>query len=191
MTDLRDAQQDVTRNRIVGAVRDLLGEAQPGALSVVAVAERAGVSRRTVYRHFPTKDALVAAVAHLEDDRARGYAAGRLLAMEDPTAFLLGLWPDMAGHPAASLAANATPAGREVRRQRTAQRRLGVGAELASRGVDPESEEGRRFVALMLLLTGSTTLHELVDIHGLAVEDAARTVGWLLQLMIKTTEENR
>ena len=181
---LRDAQRDVTRERIVGAVREMLVEANPGALSMVAVAERSGVSRRTVYRHFPTKEELVAAVAEDNDERVRGQIGGRQVALEDPEAFLLDLWPDLARGLDATIVTNATPAGREVRRRRIAERRAIVAEGIRSRGVDPASEVGQRLLTLFVLLTSSTCLAELTDIQGLAPKDAARIVGWVLQLIV-------
>jgi AcrR family transcriptional regulator len=181
---LRDAQRDVTRDRIVEAVRQMLVEANPGALSMVAVAERSGVSRRTVYRHFPTKEELVAAVAEDNDERVRGQIGGRQVALQDPESFLLDLWPDLARNLDATIVTNATPAGREVRRRRIAERRAVVGEGIRSLGIDPTSEEGQRLLTLFVLLTSSSALAEMTDIQGLAPKDAARIAGWALQLIM-------
>jgi AcrR family transcriptional regulator len=50
-----------TRRRITEATVELHGTVGPARTTVSAVAERAGVQRHTVYRHFPDEDALVAA----------------------------------------------------------------------------------------------------------------------------------
>src|SRR5688572_3317782 len=63
-TTLRDDQRTATRNRIVRAVSDLVADEHPAAVSVPAVARRAGVAVATVYRYFPTKEALLDAAAH-------------------------------------------------------------------------------------------------------------------------------
>src|SRR5215218_11254697 len=47
-----------TRLRITEATVDLHGSIGPARTSISAVAERAGVQRATVYRHFPDEDAL-------------------------------------------------------------------------------------------------------------------------------------
>ena len=47
-----------TRQRITEAAMELHGTIGPARTTVKAVAERAGVQRHTVYRHFPTEDAL-------------------------------------------------------------------------------------------------------------------------------------
>ena len=44
---------DDTRRRIVEATVALHGTVGPAATTVLGIAERAGVTRATVYRHFP------------------------------------------------------------------------------------------------------------------------------------------
>jgi AcrR family transcriptional regulator len=55
-----DAMQD-TRRRITEAAVELHGSIGPARTTITAVAERAGVQRQTVYRHFPTEDDLFTA----------------------------------------------------------------------------------------------------------------------------------
>lgn len=50
-----------TRQRIVEATRALHEEVGPAATTITAIAERAGVQRLTVYRHFPDEGALIGA----------------------------------------------------------------------------------------------------------------------------------
>jgi AcrR family transcriptional regulator len=59
--DLRDAHRDLTRGRIVEAALDLLREGNAAGLTFAGVAARAGMTERTVYRHFETRDALMTA----------------------------------------------------------------------------------------------------------------------------------
>ncbi|HZE06166.1 MAG TPA: TetR/AcrR family transcriptional regulator [Solirubrobacteraceae bacterium] len=47
-----------TRQRLLGAARELIEEAGYGSASVAAIADRAGVAAGTVYRHFPSKEEL-------------------------------------------------------------------------------------------------------------------------------------
>lgn len=54
----RAAQQEETRLRIVEAAMALHEELGPRDTTIAAVAERAGVQRLTVYRHFPDAEAL-------------------------------------------------------------------------------------------------------------------------------------
>lgn len=84
----RARRQEQTRQRIVEAAAELHGEVGPAATTISAVAERAGVQRLTVYRHFPDEVALFAACSahtaarHPPPD-PRGWSG-----MEDPAARL-------------------------------------------------------------------------------------------------------
>jgi AcrR family transcriptional regulator len=57
----RAEQMAETHLRITEAAIDLHGTAGPARTTLSAVAERAGVERRTLYRHFPTEAELFAA----------------------------------------------------------------------------------------------------------------------------------
>ena len=60
---LRAEKQDATRQRIVEATVDLHRTVGPAQTTISAVAERAGVQRHTVYRHFPDEATLIKACA--------------------------------------------------------------------------------------------------------------------------------
>jgi AcrR family transcriptional regulator len=68
---------DTTRERIISAASKLFYDQGIRAVSVDAVAERAGLTKRTLYYHFRSKDDLVAA-----------YLAGR----DQPNLALFQLW---------------------------------------------------------------------------------------------------
>ncbi len=56
---LRDRQVAQTREMILDALTTLLGERRADEVSTRDIAEAAGVSERTVYRHFPDRVALL------------------------------------------------------------------------------------------------------------------------------------
>lgn len=58
---LRAQQAEATRGRILDALCETLADESLTELSVAKVAERAGVSEPTVYRHFPNREALARA----------------------------------------------------------------------------------------------------------------------------------
>lgn len=61
----RAEQVDQTRQRIVEAIVELHGTVGPAGTTVAGIAELAGVTRLTVYRHFPDDEALFeACTAH-------------------------------------------------------------------------------------------------------------------------------
>jgi AcrR family transcriptional regulator len=85
-----------TRRRIVEATAELHGEVGPAATTITAIAERAGVQRLTVYRHFPDERALFAACSrHFLEEHPPPDLAGPM-AIADPAmrieAVLLALY---------------------------------------------------------------------------------------------------
>lgn len=66
---LRERQHEVTRQVILDALIDQLAETGAFDYSVFEIARRAGVSVRTVYRHFPDRDSLLDALARQVNDR--------------------------------------------------------------------------------------------------------------------------
>ena len=113
----RPLRADAARNRalLLAAAADEFAEHGLEA-SVADIARRAGVGKGTVFRHFPTKDDLIAAIVldRIEDLRASGE---RLLTADDPGDALLEFLI-AAGHTAAT--GSVVPDGRrgaEARRE--------------------------------------------------------------------------
>ena len=79
---------DAMRQRIAEAAFELHSTIGPARTSVSAVAERAGVQRHTVYRHFPNMTSLVRACTEHGMRITRIPAAAPWRAIEDPTARL-------------------------------------------------------------------------------------------------------
>jgi AcrR family transcriptional regulator len=62
-----DAQAELVRSQVLEGVAQLLSEGEE--LTFASVATAAGVSERTVYRHFANRDALMAAVYSWTNER--------------------------------------------------------------------------------------------------------------------------
>lgn len=63
VSPLRDEQVRQTQERILDAVTELLADHRADEITTRQIADRAGVSAPTVYRHFPDRAALIEAVA--------------------------------------------------------------------------------------------------------------------------------
>ena len=89
MTSTRPLRVDAARNRclLLAAAEDEFAERGPAA-SIADIARRAGVAKGTVFRHFATKEDLIAAIvgAHIETLIA---VAQRLADSSDPGSALL------------------------------------------------------------------------------------------------------
>ncbi|WP_433204594.1 TetR/AcrR family transcriptional regulator [Dactylosporangium sp. CS-047395] len=93
------------RQRVLSAARDAFAELGPG-VSLDDVARRAGVGPGTVHRHFPTKDALFAAVIadRLEELAAAG---AELAGADEPGPAFFGFFRRLAAEAAQNLALSA------------------------------------------------------------------------------------
>lgn len=80
----RAEQVDETRQRIVEATVRLHGELGPAATTISGIAEEAGVTRVTVYRHFPDDAALFAACSEHWQGQQRAPDPDRWAAVPDP-----------------------------------------------------------------------------------------------------------
>jgi AcrR family transcriptional regulator len=107
-----------TRDRMLAAARELLAEAGPAGLTYSVLAERAGVTRQTLYRHWPTRSSLLVALI-LEGGSADGY-------------------PEAGDGPAAVAAAWLTSLRDALRDQ---ARRAAVVAVAAQSDADPDSAQ--------------------------------------------------
>lgn len=178
---LRDDQTALTRRRIIDAVAGMLLDENPAALSVPAVAERAGVSVRTVYRHFADKAALVRSVAEVDDP-------ARTLPLPAPDgsdlcAYLRRAWSDevQLPHLRAQLR---TPAGQQVRAERRRSQRPFVDLVLDAWSIELDDHSARRLIDLLQLLTGNAALVELTEVLGESIDEAAATATWAVEALL-------
>lgn len=189
---LRDAHKRATRARIVRAVAELVADAHPASVSVPAVAKRAGVGVATVYRYFPTKEALLDASAMVLGDDAKLSSLDAYPSSFEEAAALL---PDQFAAIARQipLARNqlASPLGRELRRVRWEAKQVALGRALAGSGIDPASAAGARLAAIADVLTSSTAVLELHDKAGIPIDVATEHVLWALDVLTKATKEPR
>ena len=89
MTLRADAQRNL--GRVLDAAAEVFAERGPGA-SVDEIARRAGVGHATVFRRFPTKDALIAAVVEQRIAELHGMAEQALEAEDAGAAFTEFVW---------------------------------------------------------------------------------------------------
>lgn len=84
-----NARSRRTRAGLLSAARELLEEHGPTALTMGATAERAGVSRRSVYLHFATRaDLLVALYDHVYETEGLADSIRPVLEAPDPVTAL-------------------------------------------------------------------------------------------------------
>lgn len=83
---------DTTRERLIEAALALFLSQGIYITGVTAIAARAGVTKMTLYSHFPSKDALIVACLEERDRRWRESVAKTLAAHADPVDGLLAFF---------------------------------------------------------------------------------------------------
>lgn len=184
---LRQQRASETRDRIVAAGCELLGESSIRdwrGLTMRAVAERAGVNERTVYRHFTNERGLRDAVMHRMEEQAG----------IDLTTLRLGDVAEVAERIFASVSAHPLPPRPELdpTLSETSQR---VRTALL-RAVEPEtgswSEPDRRVAAAMFdVLWGVAPYERLVADWGLDPAEAVRGITWVIGLIEEAVRAGR
>ncbi|NKC30608.1 TetR/AcrR family transcriptional regulator [Falsiroseomonas selenitidurans] len=181
---LRQAQASDTRARILQAVEHLLQAMPEAPLSFDAVAAQAGVERRTVFRHFPNKAALLAAFWEGMNQRValrtwpQNEADLRTLPAETFAGF--------DRHEGVIRAALASGAGREMRLAANEERRRAFRTSLAevAQGVPPERAE--QAAAVIQLLYSAGAWQSLKDYWQLDGRQAGEAVSWAIGALIDT-----
>lgn len=183
MAAVREQNRVATRQRILDAVHEVLTEDSPATLSMPRVAERSGVSLRTLYRYFPTKEALVseAAGSFSQDGMA---AVGGPPTRANLADYLRASWTGFARELPAVRAQHLAPAGRELRARRLPSARRLIRTALEAEGGGLSDEDLDRLTDLIVALTSSTMFLELVDRLGWTPEDAASLAVWTTESII-------
>jgi len=185
---LRQAQKDLTRRRIVEALAELISTEHPLEISMASVAERAGVSEPTLYRHFPTKRDLFAALAsdhyarvadNIAPQSAEALAQAvptvyaRAEAIESTVRWLLAA-PDPEGVPRPNV------------ERRLSVLREAMHEELASM----PTRDRDHLLRAVLLLTSPMPLLYWKDYLGLRHDQAADTAMWMVRALARKTTDS-
>ena len=184
---LRDAHREDTRRRILEAVNQLLAEEHPASVSVPAVARRSGVSVPTIYRYFPTKEALLDASATSIDVQTRAWLGGEApVPGKNLGEFLRRMWSELAENLPALRASQMSGLGKELRKRRTERRHADAVGAMTGAGIDLDTEAGQRVFRMTLVLTSSSVFLEQLDRLELPVEVAAEDVIWAIEALTDT-----
>jgi AcrR family transcriptional regulator len=188
-TSLHQRHSEFTRELILRTVAEMLDEGESGDLVVPEVARRAGVSLRTVYRHFPNREELIAAAGEWIGLNVLGAGIAEKLS-EIPTEYAenAALWdehPNLVKTMALSRGANSL---RSVRRQQ----RLNNIREALREVTDglPEAEATRAF-AVFAYLDNMLAWVTMRDEAGLDGKEVGAAVAWAMEVLIDDLRRRR
>jgi AcrR family transcriptional regulator len=185
---IRRQQVIETRDRIISAASELVhgfASWDWGELTFRAVAERAGVGERTVYRHFPTERHLRDAVMlRLEDEAGITYEKVDLGNLGAVTARVFSTLSSFAVAESVKTPHDPTFDAVDHRRRAALQRALAA-------GTSEWTEDQRDTVAALLdVLWNPTTYERLVANWGFNHQRAVTAILWMIDEILERVEQN-
>ncbi len=172
---LRDRQKAGTRDLILEAVGRRLEDSALEDLNFAEIAAEAGVAERTVYRHFPTKDALMDAFWTWLHGALRIEAfpttAAELIALPER---VFAFFDD---HEAVLRGMLASRQGREVRLKVNDERQRAIRLAVRDAAPDLEEPDFTRLCASVQLLYSATAWLTMKDYWGLSGAEAGRAAS--------------
>lgn len=186
---LRAEHVEQTRRRILEAVAEILADEEAGELTIPLVALRARVSVRTVYRHFPTKEALFDAFGEWAEENLSLAFHSYPETVEAVVEMAPALYQTYDENEAL-MRAVLSKRGQEIR-GRTRRRRLTAFekamSELAG-GLEPA--ERRRALAVVYLLVSAPAWQAMREQAGLAGVEAGRAAAWAVRVLTDELRRN-
>jgi AcrR family transcriptional regulator len=179
---LRGAQQQQTRERILEAAIGHIADEGLAELTVPLVAERAGVSLRTVYRHFPTKDELIDSIGEFRD--ARFGVSGPPRSVEELVETTPALFEGFAARDDLVRAADVSAAGRQIHDRARRRRAKALSRIFEDVTRELTHEEGRRVVAAVQVLWSTRAWLTMHDNWGMDGREAGATAQWAIATLV-------
>jgi AcrR family transcriptional regulator len=181
--ELRERQADLARTEILDALIARLEREDADELSMEALAADAGVSRRTLYRYFPTREVLYAAA---------GERIERLLELptdvsggaEGISASFAHASRQLQQRPALARAMVRSRIGIAVRSPLREDRRAAIERAIAETTVDLPAHESRRAAAVVAHLCSSASWIALQDEAHLSPEESREAITWALDTLV-------
>ena len=187
---LRERQHEATRNLILDALIDQLAETGAFDYSAFELARRANVSVRTIYRHFPDRDALLAAMSTRVNERLGLYNLptdpGQLA---DAARVLFRKFDE---HPELIVAQITTSAGGQVRSHGRKDRiaRVRTAVEQLATDLDPQVRNAR--TAIIACLLSANTWQRMRDEFGMNGGASGEALAWALEVLLAgIADENK
>jgi AcrR family transcriptional regulator len=177
---LRRQRAAETRTRIVAAGSALVHSFPTWDwrdLTFRAVAVRAGVSERTVYRHFATEQDLHRAVMQrLEEEAGVTYDDLRLEDLPEVTARVLAALSSFAVRP--------TPQADQVFPEEGQRRHRALLAAVSPLAADWSPTERAMVAAMLDVVWAIPTYERLMTVWNLGSDDAIQAVSWVMGLVV-------
>lgn len=182
---LRERHKEATRDIILRAAADVVATRGIHAFTVQEVADRAGISHRSVYRYFPTREALVEGLYTFAEQMALPWANKLSPVLEDVPVLAMNPFVMFDREPniiRASVMARLTTG---YQPQARIQRTKGFEAGMRRLTQNLDAQEFRRTFALLRLLVSSNAWLVFREDFGLSGEEMTKAVSWAVNVLIQ------
>jgi AcrR family transcriptional regulator len=182
VTSIRQEYKNETRSRILDATIDLLSDQSEAALTIAAVAAKAGVTDRTVYRHFDTREELLRAVWPRMQQKvgSQGFPQTAAALVGSPRK----LFPRFDEAAQLIRASVYSPAGLELRLQSNEDRQASTIACIQDALPDLDQGALRRRAAVAQLINSAYAWEVMRQFWGLSGEEAGAAAAEALEILL-------
>src|SRR5919206_281281 len=179
---LREQHAEATRERILSAVAELVERGEAEELTVPGVAAASGVSLRTVYRYFPTRERLLEAAGRWIGDELLRHPYPETLD-EVAELFRVGC-RDFDERPELVRALALSQLGQSVRGYRRRERLDAIRAALRDEVGELPEEELRRAEAVLAYLHNMLAYTALREESGLSGDEIGEALAWAMRTLV-------
>jgi AcrR family transcriptional regulator len=180
---LREQYAAATRERILSAVADLVERGELEELTVPAVAEASGVSLRTIYRYYPTREDLMEAAGRwIGDELLKHPYPSDLDEVAD--LFEAGC-RDFDERPGLARALALSQLGQRVRGYRRRERLEAIGRALREEVGGVDEQELRHAEAVLAYLHNIIAYTVLREECGMSGEEIGRAIAWAIRTLVE------
>jgi len=180
---LREQHASVTRERILAAVADLLERGAPEELTVPDVATASGISLRTIYRYYPTRDELLEAAGRWIGTQVLESPYPQNL--DEVATVIADGCRRFDAHPGLVRALAFSELGRGVRAFRRRERLDAIEQALRAEVGDLPEEELRRAQAVLAYLHNMLAYTTLREEGGLSGDEAGQAIAWAIGTLVE------
>jgi AcrR family transcriptional regulator len=180
---LREQHAAATRERILSAVADLLERGGADEPTMPDVAAASGVSLRTIYRYYPTREELLEAAGRWIGDELLKHPYPRTL---DEVADLYEAGcRDFDERPGLVRALVLSQLGQRARGYRRRERLEAIASALRDELPDLPESDLRRAEAVLAYLHNMQAYTTLREESGLSGEEIGEAVGWAIRTLVE------
>ncbi|MDH4280635.1 MAG: TetR/AcrR family transcriptional regulator [Acidimicrobiia bacterium] len=176
-----------TRDRILAALAEIVLEGGLSDFSVQGVADRCGITHRTVYRHFPTRESMLdGLVQQMSDAMAAAGGAAQVATVDELPHAVSRNFAMFTDHEALAKAAVRFSVGTATENRDRRQRTDAVSAAVAKLGL---SDGDARLVTGVLRHLSSSRTWLLLREAGLDAADTTAAAGWAIEALVASIRD--